>query len=116
MRKQLAVLFVGVSIGTFAVFSNVSGCGAFAFVPEVLAWNLVAALRSQFVANSHPKVVLVISAIIGSCFLTGVMALATWIARKRGRLQSERALNIAFAVAAVAYIFLSSLPVPTAPC
>jgi len=110
------VVFVGVSIGNFAVFSNVSGCGAFAFVPEVLAWNTVAALRNQFSANTHPKLVLIISALLSSFFLTGVLALVTRIGRKMGRLQSERALNIAFAVAAVVYIFLSSLPVPTAPC
>jgi hypothetical protein len=109
-------VFIGVSICNFAVFSKVSGCGAFAFVPEVLAWNAVAALRNQFLANSHPKLVLVISALISSCFLTGVLALVTWIARKKGRLQSERALSIAFAIAAVIYIFLSSLPVPAAPC
>jgi hypothetical protein len=116
MRKQLLFVFTAVTIANFAVFSKVSGCGIFAFLPETLAWDAVTALRGQFFANGHPSLVLAISALFSGCFLTASLALLTLVARKKGLIQSRRSLSIAYAVLAVIYVFLSALPVPRAPC
>jgi hypothetical protein len=116
MKKQLLFVFVAVTIANFVAFSKISGCGVFAFLPELLAWDAVTALLGQFFANSHPNLVLAISALLSACVLTGPLALLTLVIRKRGRLQSARDLSIAYAVVAVIYVFLSALPVPRAPC
>jgi hypothetical protein len=116
MKKQLLFVFVGVTFANFAVFSRVSGCGVFAFLPELFAWDAVTSLRGQFFANGHPSLVLAISALLSGCFLTGSLALLTLLVRKKGLLQSRGSLSIAYAVVAVTYVFLSALPVPRAPC
>lgn len=116
MKKQLLFVFAAVTVANFVVFSKVSGCGVFAFLPGLLAWDAVTALVGQFFANGHPNLVLAIAALFSGCFLTGSLALLTLVIRKRGLIQSPESLSIAYAVVAATYVFLSALPVPRAPC
>ena len=116
MKKQLLFMLLAATIANFVVFSKVSGCGVFAFLPELLAWDAVTAILGQFFANGHPNLVLAISALLSACVLTATLALLTLVIRKLGRLQSARDLGIAYAVVAVIYVFLSALPIPRAPC
>jgi hypothetical protein len=116
MKTQLLAVVVCVTLVNTLVFTVTSGCGILQGLPLALGWHVVSICLGAFFADNHAHIVAAVGALLGACFLAGLLWLVALTARKRGHLASRGSLAKLFTIGTVVYLVLSLLPIPIGPC